>query len=153
MAASGRCVARIRWIPKARPCRAMVDSLVSICASIFFRSASAPVLSRTSATSSHAKMSRCKFSPVALLYVSILEHPTVRNISLRRSNSATRPVSRSNKSISSKHIRQSLCQRGGKSTPPLKSAIKTLAPFFMACTSSSFSRTLLPLPVEPPNRM
>jgi len=42
--ASGRCVARMRWIPNARPCRAMVDRLFSICASNFFRSLSAPVL-------------------------------------------------------------------------------------------------------------
>lgn len=42
--ASGLCVARIRWIPNARPCRAIVDSLFSICASSFFRSLSAPVL-------------------------------------------------------------------------------------------------------------
>jgi len=31
-------------MPNARPCRAIVDSLFSICASSFFRSLSAPVL-------------------------------------------------------------------------------------------------------------
>ena len=40
--AFGLCVARIRWIPNARPCRAMVGSRFSICESSFFRSLSAP---------------------------------------------------------------------------------------------------------------
>ena len=51
------------------------------------------------------------------------------------------------------HIRHFSCHTLGKSTPPLKSAINTLAPFLMHCISSSLSKTLFPLPVEPPKRI
>ena len=68
MVASGRWVARMRWIPNARPSRAIVASLLSICASNSLSPLLRPVLSSTSTTSSQPNTSRGRFSPVAVSY-------------------------------------------------------------------------------------
>ena len=67
MFASGRCVASIRWMPKARPWRAMIESRFSIRPILSFCSFVKPVLSSTSATSSQAKIWRCRGTTLRLL--------------------------------------------------------------------------------------
>ena len=66
MFASGRCVASMRWMPKARPWRAMIESRFSIRPILSFCSFVKPVLSSTSATSSQAKIWRCKGTALCL---------------------------------------------------------------------------------------
>ena len=66
--------ARIRWIPKARTCRAIMASLLSICPINFFCSAESPVLSSSSATSSQAKIQRFNGIFTVLLYWNMQRH-------------------------------------------------------------------------------
>lgn len=130
-----------------------MESFPSIFVTSSFCSLVNPVLSKTSATSSQAKIQRFRgFSCIALYAVRFVQPLSLSRI-FRFCNSSVSMTKTFSSSVSSVRSVQFSRYVGEKSTPPLKSAIYTDAPFFMLCIRRSFNRTLLPEPVEPPNRM